>query len=75
MYPAFRKYKNSNTYFKIISQNRFEEITFIGDKAFVYVIEAKQYPEFLRIQDMLDNVGDAWEEITEQDYIKQKNSI
>lgn len=75
MFPAYRKYKNSNTFFKIISENRFEEVTFIGSKGFLHEIEAKQYPEYLRIQDMLDCKDEIWIIITEAQYKAQKNSI
>ncbi len=74
MFPAYRKYKNSNTFFKLINENRFEEISFIGSKAFLHSIEAKQYPEFLRIQDMLNCKDDIWIEISEAEYRAQKNS-
>lgn len=75
MFPAYRKYKNSNTFFKLISENSFEEISFIGTKGFLHEIEAKQYPEYLRIQDMLNCENDIWEVISEGDYRTQKNSI
>jgi hypothetical protein len=75
LFPIYRKYKNSNTFFKIISENRFEEITFIGEKAFLYIIEAKQYPEYLRIQDMINCQDNIWESLEEENYEQQKNSI
>ena len=75
MFPTYRKYKNSKTFYKIINENSFEEISFIGEKAFLYQIKADQYPEFLRIQDMLNCLDDIWEEIDEESYEKQKNSI
>jgi hypothetical protein len=75
LFPIYRKYTNSNTFFKIISENRFEEITFIGSKGFIFEIEAKQYPEYLRIQDMINCLNDSWEKIDEENYEQQKNSI
>mgnify|MGYP000542297203 FL=1 len=75
MFPVYRKYKNSNTFFKLISENRFEEISFIGTKGIIHDIEAKQYPEYLRIQDMINCKDDVWEEITDSEYKAQKNSI
>ena len=75
MFPAYRKYKNSKTFYKIINENSFEEISFIGEKAFLYQIEANQYPEYLRIQDMLACKDGIWEEIDVKNYETQKNSI
>ena len=75
MFPAYRKYKNSKTFYKIINENSFEEISFVGEKAFLYQIEANQYPEYLRIQDMLACKDGIWEEIDVKNYETQKNSI
>ncbi len=74
-FPIYRKYKNSETYFKINNEKSFEEISFVGSKTFHYVIEAKQYPEFLRIKDMMECKDDVWVAINESDFNKQKNSI
>jgi len=74
-FPIYRKYKNSETYFKINNEKSFEEISFIGSKLFSYDIKATQYPEFLRIKDMIACKDDIWIEILESDFNKQKNSI
>lgn len=74
-FPIYRKYKNSNTFFKINDEKSFEEISFIGSKVFHLEIEAKQYPEFLRILDMIDCKDGIWVKISESEYHKQKNSI
>lgn len=41
--------------YKISKLNELEEIQMVGDKVFYFLIEAKQYPEMLMIQDMLAN--------------------
>ena len=74
-FPQYRKYKNKNTFYKIVSEKEFEEISFIGSKGFKFTIIAQQYPEMLRIQDMIACLNDTWEPIEQQNYEQQKNSI
>ena len=67
-FPQYRKYKNIETYFKIISEKKFEEIVIMGSKTIKHTIVAKQYPEILRIHDMLNCEGDAWEVVNKEIY-------
>ena len=67
-FPQFRKYKISETYFHILSEKEFEELNFIGSKYQVRIIEADQYPEMVRIQDMLNCKEEAWVAISSEDY-------
>lgn len=63
-FPQYRMIKERKVYYKIISAKEFIEISWIGDKQFTYKIEAKQYPEMLRIMDML-NFETPYEALTE----------
>jgi hypothetical protein len=74
IFPQFRKYIHAAVYFKIISEQEFEEISFVGKKAFKVRIIAHQYPEYIRIQDMLLCEGGAWEVIPEEMYESKKAS-
>ncbi len=69
-FPQYRKYKNIETYFKIISEKEFEEISSLGSNYVKHSIVAKQYPELLRIQDMLNCEENIWEIIEENEYFK-----
>lgn len=71
-FPQYRKYKNIETYFKIISEKEFEEIIIMGSKCIKHQIKATQYPEMLRIQDMLKCEDGVWEVINEGTY-SEKN--
>lgn len=53
-FPQYRRYTTGSSYFKIVDERNFIEVQFIGDKTVVYKITAHQYPEMLRIQDMLN---------------------
>jgi hypothetical protein len=73
-FPQYRKYTHTATYFKINSEKEFEEISFIGNKAFTVLIIAHQYPEYMRIRDMLNCEDGAWEVISEEMYENKKAS-
>jgi len=72
-FPQFRKYKNIKTYFKIISEKEFEEVSAIGSNYSLHKVIAEQYPEMLRIQDMLNCENDAWEIIEFSEYLRVKS--
>lgn len=71
-FPLYRKYTNNETYFKILSENEFEEIQKVGDKVLIYHIEAIQFPEKLRIKDMIDCREKIWIELSEEEYEQTK---
>ncbi|MCB9195580.1 MAG: hypothetical protein H6600_01075 [Flavobacteriales bacterium] len=73
-FPVYRKYTNSKTYFKVINEKCFEEFHFIGDRIFNHTINAIQYPEQLRILDMIECKDGIWIEIDEQEYEAKKSS-
>ena len=54
VFPQYRKLANGRTFYKIVDDRNFEEIQLIGTKKMFYRITATQYPEILKIQDMLD---------------------
>ena len=74
-FPQYRKYKNIETYFKIISEKEFEELSLLGNKFVKHSIAAKQYPEMLRILDMLNCEGGTWEIIEAAVYLKKEPHI
>lgn len=67
-FPVYRKYTNNNTYFKILSENEFEELQFIGSLRHLFTITAHQYPERLRIMDMIACKDEIWQPISEDEY-------
>ena len=52
-FPQFRKLTNDQSFYRIDDERHFTEKQRIGSQVFILNIEAKQYPEILRIQDML----------------------
>ena len=74
-FPQYRKYKNIETYFKIISEKKFEELSLFRNKFVKHSIEAKQYPEMLRIMDMLNCEEGIWEVVEEKVYLQKEPYI
>jgi len=68
-FPLYRKYPDNKTFFKIISEKEFEEISYIGNKQLVQKVEAITYAERLYISDMLENKQGYYEVISEEEYI------
>ena len=58
-YPTYRKYKNNKNFFKIINENEFEEISFIGNKAIIIKHLAKILPDRNFISDLLHDLGNT----------------
>ncbi|MEN9988684.1 MAG: hypothetical protein RLZZ585_1723 [Bacteroidota bacterium] len=52
-FPQYRKLANEKSHYEIRDDRHFVEKQLIGKQVFIIEIEAKQYPEILRIQDML----------------------
>ena len=67
-YPQYRKYKNGLSYFKILSPTQAQEIKIIGTKRSLFIIEAKQYPERVFINDLLFNYTDFAIQVTEEEF-------
>jgi len=52
-FPQFRKLPNDKSFYRIDDEKHFYEIQIIGSKCVLSSTEAVQYPEIIRIQDML----------------------
>ncbi|MES2513970.1 MAG: hypothetical protein V4580_07485 [Bacteroidota bacterium] len=68
IFPQYRKYKNHKHFFKVISENEFDEISFIGEKASVNKHLAKILPDRNFISDLLHDIGNTAELSTEEEY-------
>ncbi len=53
-FPVYRKLSNSKVFYKIISSVEFEEIQLMGSKLNFSTHKAIQYPEKLKIMDLID---------------------
>ena len=66
-FPQYRKYPNNKSYFKVLSNESFEEIHVIGRKYFLTKVEAKILPDRHFIADMIAASAN-WVEIDESEY-------
>lgn len=53
-FPQYRKLSNGKTFYKIKDERSFDEVQLMGTKRLVYSTIANQYPEMIRIKDMLE---------------------
>ncbi|TNE54414.1 MAG: hypothetical protein EP338_07435 [Bacteroidetes bacterium] len=67
-YPAFRKLANGKVLYKINSKDHFEELQPMGKRYLHFSMQAKQYPELLRIQDMLQCLEGHYVEACETEW-------
>ena len=66
-FPQFRKLSNGKAFYRITSERAFEEIQIAGSKRILHTITANQYPEMIRIKDMLE-CGFAYEMSDEKEF-------
>lgn len=74
-FPVYRKYKNNNSFFKILSRTSFEEIQHIGSKAKLNSITATQFPEMNHIYDLVYNYMAFGSEITENEWLEHLKKV
>lgn len=53
-FPQYRKLANEKSFYEIVDERHFTEKQRIGKQVFTISIEANQYPEIIRIQEMLN---------------------
>ncbi|MBD79942.1 MAG: hypothetical protein CL840_13600 [Crocinitomicaceae bacterium] len=67
-FPVYRKYFSGLSYYKINSNNEFEELQLVGSEIHIHAVKAHQYPEKLRIQDMIKCKDDIWSEMSKEEF-------
>lgn len=53
-YPIYRKYSNAKSYFKVENEREFIQLQIIGKRVLKQLVHAKQYPELLFIQSLIE---------------------
>lgn len=74
-FPQYRKLSNDKVYYRIIDDRNFDEIQIIGIKAQLRHVFAEQYPEILRIQDMLSFGIEGFVESDEAEFSSLKDKF
>ena len=52
-FPQYRKLSNDKVFYCVLSELEFHEIQIVGTKANLFKFRAQQYPEKLKIMDLL----------------------
>jgi hypothetical protein len=66
-FPQYRKYPNNKSYFKVLSNDSFEEIHVVGKRYFLTKVDAKILPDRHFIADMIA-ASTSWVKIEESEY-------
>ena len=74
-FPQFRKLSNDKLFYKVLSSREFIEIQVIGSVIKIHQIKAVQYPEILKIQDLLDLESKYYRVIFEEEYEAMKSKF
>jgi hypothetical protein len=52
-FPQYRKLNNNKVFYRVDSNEEFTELTLMGKRKILHTVKAVQFPEKLRIMDML----------------------
>lgn len=76
-FPQYRKLSNNNVFYRLRSNRDFDEIQVIGKTARMFSMEAKQYPELLKIQDLLSlsMIGYELSSAEEFEFMREKYNL
>lgn len=66
-YPAYRRLVGGTSYYRILHAKRFEELQLIGKRWLYLDVDAKAYPEQLRVREMMDMAG-PFDELDAQEW-------
>jgi hypothetical protein len=69
-FPQYRMLANGKSIYKILDDRNFIEIQIIGSKKKKFEIKAEQYPEILKIQDILNDQEDIYIKIDEKKWLE-----
>lgn len=73
-FPIFRKLSNNKRFYKINSDDSFDELQVLGNKVFMLTIKAHQYLEKILIQDMINKNQSYVESTLEEFSLIEKSS-
>jgi len=69
-FPQYRKLSNEKVFYRIRDDRNFDEIQLIGSKANLFSMTAEQYPEILKIQDLLTAETEGVEMSSEAEFLE-----
>ncbi len=66
--PQYRRSAHGTNYYRIDAPDRFEELQLIGTRVVRHSVEARAYPERLRVMEMLAGGGGAYVPVPAAEY-------
>ena len=74
-FPVYRKYQNDMSFFKIISEEEFEEVKQLPSGYALFKLKAKILPDRNYIRDMLYEYHLHWQVITKEEYEEVRKMV
>jgi hypothetical protein len=74
VFPKYRKYPNNKSFFKVLSNESFEEIQVVGSNYLLTKVEAKILPDRHFIADMIES-GSHWVPIEAEEYLEIRAKV
>lgn len=71
VFPVYRMLADGRHFYRIESPLLFTEIQLIGTRAVAHRVEAKAYPEQLRVQDMIAGHGGSYLPLEAEEWERQ----
>jgi hypothetical protein len=71
-FPLYRKTLDNKHYYRIEGIDRFTELQVVGSRIAEYHVLAVQYPERLRIVEMIQGAAGRYLAITEQEWLARR---
>lgn len=68
-YPQYRRLSNGKSMYEIIDDRHFNEKQRVGSKIYTYSFVEEQYPEIVKIKDMIECYEDLYEIVYEKDWL------
>lgn len=74
-FPLYRKYANNHAFFKVISNELFEEVKKTPKGYSLHMFEVKILPDRNFINDLIANLELHWVEISREEYQSMKKKV
>ena len=71
-FPQYRRRFDNKSFYKLINERTLEEVQLIGEKVFIHRVEATQYFEIIRLQEIADYDDEQYLLSSEDEYNKVK---
>ncbi|HMQ75490.1 MAG: hypothetical protein IPM49_15390 [Flavobacteriales bacterium] len=67
-FPQYRRSAHGTNYYRIEAEDRFEELQLIGSRVLRHRVEARAYPERVRVMEMLEGADGAYLPVAASEY-------